>query len=634
MPASREEITTDIAARQSFSLLQSRKFLAAGSRGENDTSVGTERSVLRSATKLCPSMDLILVKSANSSSSSLSPSLVIYRSLSWQKVADVVLPESSLGASAEAVGGGSNPGGSDKGSLSYCWSPNGQCIAVAQDSSVSLYRVESLVTASGAGGGGGTASGSSSATWTISLEERQREFPASGSNNDDSDNTNNATSSDRESTRVLALHWVHVGKHNPTASSPTPVEEEREVSWRYQSHYIDQSTKFLPPSAYYSSDGAGEAGAAGTSGDAESSSLTQGSLPECRTPLSVLCISTSDMKHRLYLHGRYLLLTLPKSNNGILDAKAISSSGAGSVESPMVVASNDLGYWLTTTPSIPDSTGAAASNNFLTLYHTPFLKRDRYALQQIATLHTSITAHLRTIQRSVPIVADSWRTSLRPLDQKLKPLIGLLSNYGVEVDLEAKHSDATATRTTLAAVMKEYIMMGHVTHSSSVANAMDQFFTGVQQNDQLVQRMERTLLASMANVESTAIRCLLRPTQALGWQIQELGGLVQFFDNASCDDNNDDSDDDSDASMNATEPKRSPNKRQMVHELVEAIEKLWIGVENVMTSIVAGRMLVRDFCGWLRHAGSQVKARGTAPNSVQRENAKKRRISQAVLERL
>ncbi len=278
----------------------------------------------------------------------------------------------------------------------------------------------------------------------------------------------------------------------------------------------------------------------------------------------------------------------------------------------MVVASNDLAHWLTTAPS--NTSSMVGTSNFLTLYHTPFLKRDRYALQQIATLHTSITAHLQTIQRSVSIVADSWKTSLRPLDQKIKPLTNLLRNYGVEVT-EAKDGSSNTT-TTLSTVMKEYIMMGHVNHSTSIANAMDQFFTGIQMNDQLVQRMERSLVASMANVESTAIRSLLRPTQALGWQIQELSGLVRFFSNMEDADDN------------------LENKSRMVQELTDATEELWISVENVMTSIVAGRMLVRDFIGWLRHAGSQVKARGTAPNSVQRENAKKRRITQAVLERL
>ena len=285
----------------------------------------------------------------------------------------------------------------------------------------------------------------------------------------------------------------------------------------------------------------------------------------------------------------------------------------------MVVASNDLAHWLATASNTTSMTG---SSNFLTLYHTPFLKRDRYALQQIATLHTSITAHLQTIERSVSIVADSWKTSLRPLDQKLKPLTNLLRNYGVEVN-EPKDGSSNTT-TTLSNVMKEYIMMGHVNHSTSIANAMDQFFTGIQMNDQLVQRMERSLLSSMANVEATAIRCLLRPTQALGWQIQELSGLVQFFSNIE----------QTDDGIQTTDSADLENKSHLVQDLMDATEQLWISVENVMTSIVAGRMLVRDFCGWLRHAGSQVKARGTAPNSVQRENAKKRRITQDVLERL
>ena len=386
---------------------------------------------------------------------------------------------------------------------------------------------------------------------------------------------------------------------------------------RYQCQYIDQSTKFLPPSAYYANDESPEARGAAAD-DPESSSL--GALPECRTPLSVLCVSTNDMDHRLYLHGRYPLLSLPRSKNDVAQSAANASSTPKTTKSPMVVASNDLAHWLTTAPS--NSSSSTGSGNFLTLYHTPFLKRDRYALQQIATLHTSITAHLQTIERSVSIVADSWKTSLRPLDQKLKPLTNLLRNYGVEVG-EAKDGSSN-TVTTLSTVMKEYIMMGHVNHSTSIANAMDQFFTGIQMNDQLVQRMERSLVASMANAESTAIRCLLRPTQALGWQIQELSGLVRFFSNIE----------------NANDAEETPdcsdleNKSQMVQELTDATEELWISVENVMTSIVAGRMLVRDFIGWLRHAGSQVKARGTAPNSVQRENAKKRRITQAVLERL
>ena len=370
-------------------------------------------------------------------------------------------------------------------------------------------------------------------------------------------------------------------------------------------------------------------GRGGPADDIESSSLANSSVPECQTPLSVLCVSTNDMEHRLYAHGRYPLMNLPKSKNITTESTSTSSTRLKLSKSPLVVASNDLAYWLAVVPidthpstlKSEEFSDSSASKTFLTIYHTPFLKRDRYAFQQIATLHTSIMAHLKTIKNSVSIVADSWKTSLRPLDQKLKPLTNLLLNYGVDVNLVAQEN-STNTRTALSAVIKEYIMMGHVNHSSSVANAMDQFFTGIQMNDQLIQRMERSLLASMANVESTAIRCLLRPTQALGWQSQELGGLVQFFHNSSdrCEEYGDEN--------------WRHNKSYLVQELTRSIEDLWISVENVMTSIVAGRMLVRDFCSWLRHAGSQVKARGTAPNSVQRENAKKRRIPQAVLERL
>lgn len=194
------------AAFQSFSLLQSRKFLLPATKVADDADVDESReSTLRRLAKLCPSMDLILVQSSNSSSS-----LVIYRSLSWQKVADVTLPE-SLGDATTAEGAASS---SESTPLSYCWSPNGQCVAVALESRIFLYGVESLVAASGAGAGGGPTSGSSNATWTIDVL---------GEDNGQGDDV---------PIDVLALHWVHVGKHHPTAASPSVAEEEQEVSWR------------------------------------------------------------------------------------------------------------------------------------------------------------------------------------------------------------------------------------------------------------------------------------------------------------------------------------------------------------------------------------------------------------------
>jgi hypothetical protein len=164
--------------------------------------------------KLCPSMDLILVRIYSSSSSSL----VIYRSLSWQKVAGIPLRENSN------VGGdgAASTNDSDSGSLSYCWSPSGQCVAVAQDSSVSLYGVETLITAAGRNGAM-SGSNSGSADWTITIVDSNSENDVGGSV---------SSNSGSKSVDVMALHWVHVGKHHPTAAAPSMEEEEREISWR------------------------------------------------------------------------------------------------------------------------------------------------------------------------------------------------------------------------------------------------------------------------------------------------------------------------------------------------------------------------------------------------------------------
>lgn len=331
------------------------------------------------------------------------------------------------------------------------------------------------------------------------------------------------------------------------------------VKYSYQSEYVDRSTDFLPPSAYHQKPEDDDHHA-----HHDTNTTTTG-LPECQTPLSVLCVSTTHHLE-LYLHGRYPLLKLPCSQTA----------------PPQIVASSDLRHFL------------VYSEPRMSLYHFPFLKEDRYPLQMIASLHSSIISHLATLQQSIPEVLNSWKSSLKPLDTKIQPLSRLLQNYGVDDQ-------------PLGAILKQYILVGHTSDSSSVANAMDQFFTSVQMNDQLLQRMERSLHGSLANVESLARKGLLSPTQALVLQVQELAGIVQYHATSATSD---------------------------LQKLVESGHHLWVSVEALLTSIIECRFRVRDLCGWLRSAGSQTKARGTAAQSVQRENAKKRRVPQAVLERL
>tara|TARA_B110001450_G_C17498974_1_gene431449 strand:- start:232 stop:453 length:222 start_codon:yes stop_codon:yes gene_type:complete len=73
---------------------------------------------------------------------------------------------------------------------------------VAENSSVTLYGVENLVTSAGSGGSG-MSSGNIGTTDNISIDDP-----------------------------VKALHWVHFGKNHPTATAPSKEEEAREVSWR------------------------------------------------------------------------------------------------------------------------------------------------------------------------------------------------------------------------------------------------------------------------------------------------------------------------------------------------------------------------------------------------------------------
>ncbi|CAJ1968858.1 unnamed protein product [Cylindrotheca closterium] len=477
--------------------------------------------------QLCPSMDLVVFGTSSTSASLQN----LFRTVSWQKVASINLEESEKASNGEST------------SSTVCWSPNGRWIAVAKDSQVSLYGVEPLAN------------------------------PPTGTSFSGSSGPSEKNHSWRTQNPVISLYWAHVGRPHATAWKLSLEEEEEQTYWSYQQYFLDKSLLFLPPSAYHQG---GEEGHNDSQMQHETPTST--ALPECKTPLSVLCVSTRETIE-FYLHGRYPLIKAPRM---VVD----STKGVNAV------ASNDLTYFVffSQVPHAPST---------VSIYHLPFLKTERYPLQAIASLHSSIESHLGTLKQSIPDVMNAWKSSLKPLDTKIQPLIRLLQNYGVD-------------NKSLGEVLKQFILIGHTSESSSLANAMDQFFTSVQMNDQLLQRMIRTLYGALGNVESQTRRSLLSPVQALVYQIQELSGFVKFYRKTTTTDSN---------SIG-------------VQDLVDRSYSLLISVELLMKSIIESRYRVRDFCGYLRHAGSEIKARGTAPQSVQRENAKKRRVPQAVIERL
>jgi hypothetical protein len=234
------------------------------------------------------------------------------------------------------------------------------------------------------------------------------------------------------------------------------------------------------------------------------------------------------------------------------------------------------------------------TSNTLSLFSFPSLGKNRFYLQSISALYCAISANIEAIQQQITETAASWKSSLKQLDQKLEPLIRLLQNYGV--------TDHVKT------VLLQFILVGHTTSSSTLSSAMDQFFTGVQMNDQLLQRMERSVSSALANVEKTARQGLLSPARLLVYHIGELFGLARFASDL--------------LPVPATE------------RLKTCSEILLVCAERMVTQLVEARFRIRDVCEWLRATGSQVKARGTATTSVQRDNAKKRRVSQAVVQRM
>lgn len=313
---------------------------------------------------------------------------------------------------------------------------------------------------------------------------------------------------------------------------------------RYRSAYLDRSKVFLPPCSY-------------VHGDGEQDVMASKSHPTSKKPLSLLCATTADDGVHLYVHGRYYVAKL--------DCNSIAQ----------IVCSLDLAH-----------VSVLQSPSKLSIYSVPALLKHRYSLQTISATYSSIQRHLQTIQEGITNVFSSWKNALRPLDTKLESLQKVLKTYGIE--------------TTVSSVLSHYIAIGK---SSKYANALEQFFTGVQMNDQLLVRMEKTLHNGLAGVEAVARAVLLGPTQSLVFDANELCGINDHL-------------------------------MPRTLEICLRTRHVLFAVEYLLSQIVEARFRLRDLCAWLRSAASEIKAMGTPPDSVQRENAKKRRVPAQLLHRV
>lgn len=312
----------------------------------------------------------------------------------------------------------------------------------------------------------------------------------------------------------------------------------------YRSAYLDRSAKFLPPSAYHQGDGEEE--------------IARKAKPVCKTPLSLLCAATKNNGVRLLVHGRYPIAKLEASRP------------------QQMVCSSDLVHL-----SILQE-----QSTKLTIYSIPAMTKHRYSLQTISALYSSIQSHLSAICDGVPGVSTAWTNAMKPLDLKMAALQKVLTSYG------AKQS--------IGSVLVQHIILGK---ASEHANALDQFFTSIHMNDQLMTRTEKALHNALAGVETVARTILLAPARSLVFDANELYGMDDQLLPDTC-------------------------------ELAETARTLLFSVEYLVAQIVQARFRMRDFISWIRSAATAVKAKGTPPDSVQHETAKKRRVPQVVINRV
>ncbi|GKY94109.1 hypothetical protein MPSEU_000377200 [Mayamaea pseudoterrestris] len=481
--------------------------------------------------------------------------LILHRTIMAQNIATISMSE--MASNADGVGSTTQP--PQHSQLFACFRPDGRILAVCTSTRMTIYTLEGVLANKNVSQYDATDDGTESPcifSFAMPADDGHVIPTDSGIN---------------------GLHWAHCGNHHPSWEIPQD-EENATLYWTYAKQFCNQSPALLPPSEYHNQQHAPDHHHATSSLLSLELAAANSILPSSDTPLSILCLTTQHNLH-VFLHGCLPILSTTLSN-AIPDGSIVD-----------IVVSNDLTHIII----YPRNTAC------LTIYSIPVISEQRYTLQRLSAISCSMLALVKTIQTKVQELIVSWKASLKPLDNKLELLTSLLSKYGLQG--------------TMTAYFVQYILSGHTRSTPSLANAMDQFFTHVQMNDQLLVRMESSLSVAVQNVETQFRKNLLNPAHALLFHANEMVGLAMVN---SCD---------------ATKCSTLLNV-----DIAKAVQqysgRLYMVIEMASKELVDARFRIRDFCAWIRSVGSEIKANGTGANSVQRENARARRVSDTVVKRM
>ena len=439
--------------------------------------------------------------------------------------------------------------------------------------------------------------------------------------------------------RTASASQVYDEENNISMEDVKYAEDEMDIreTWRYASQLIDKGIgHFLPSNCQPSSTAktitfqhqqqqrSGLRRGWGDGGDG------------LVAHLNVLCVATTEDIH-WYLQGQYRLLSIPHgfsllSSQERNDNECSSSSGGG-VDGISMICSPDLSTLLAVVTSQQQSascTSSSTNKNVAKLFRTSLLPRQRFELQFLSATYRSLFSHLWDARRSIRAVLVSWKTALRPLDLKFSGLVKLLSDYGVERpiardDSGVDNSGGGGGSDSIRLEFLRFILSGRSSvsggndssSSSSTSAALDQFFTRPQMHDMLLQKEFRGVEVSLSSTEVILRSRALHSIRAIVYEAEELYGMACAWDNQEI----------HSSSGDLIDVNTALN-------LYNASRVLYLSFNQCLGYIVEARTRLNDLLAWVRGTAARVRAWGTAPDSIQRKNAKALRVSNGVIQRV
>jgi len=404
-------------------------------------------------------------------------------------------------------------------------------------------------------------------------------------------------------------------------------------TWKHASQLLDKGVGYYLPDPHRFANDSSGGGGAGDDGMRmmKTASFRQGLVAE--GALDVLCVATTSEIH-WYLRGRYRILSvshglstaslmsLSPSSSILEEQDSSSSSGGGDGCVIDLVCSPDLGTLL----AVSNVDAYDTNRQTAKLFSTPLLPRKRFELQYLSYAYASLFSRLWDVKKGIREALMSWRTTLRPLDTKFNGLSKLLCDYGVDgADNNADDHGSESIRLEFL----KFILRGRVTikststtsasaaaaTSSSSTSALDQFFTRAQMHDTLLQR-EAKMIESCASSTEVILRArVLASIRAIVYEAQELYGVaysrVSSMEDVDC---------------------FIDIKTALC--LYKASQSLFLTFNQCLQNVIEARSRIHDLLTWLRGTAAQVRAWGTASDSVQRRNAKALRVSDIMVRRV